>query len=69
MHTHSEPMIESIRSTKRVENKALCKDVKATKEALLLEEVCSFSYIQTKHNPADKSTKATLKTPFFIIFS
>ena len=65
IHTDSEPLIESIRSTKRVENKALCKEVGAMKEALLLEEVCSFSYIQTKKNPADKLTKATLETPIF----
>ena len=65
IHTDSEPLIESIRSTKRVENKALCKEIGAMKEALLLEEVCSFSYIQTKKNPADKLTKATLETPIF----
>ena len=69
IHTDSEPLIDSIRSTKRVENKALCNEVGAMKEALLLEEVYSFSYIPTKQNPADKMTKATLETPiFFNIF-
>ena len=65
VHVDSEPLIESIRSTKRVENKALCKEVGAMKESLLLEEVCSFSYIQSKRNPADKLTKCTLETPIF----
>ena len=69
IHTDSEPLIESIRSTKRVENKALCKEVGAMKEALLLQDVCSYSYIPSKLNPADKLTKATLETPvFFNIF-
>ena len=35
------------------------------KEALLREEVISYSYISTKENPADKLTKATLETPIF----
>ena len=65
VHVDSEPLIESIRSTKRVENKALCKEVGAMKESMLLEEVCSFSYIQSKQNPADKLTKFTLETPIF----
>ena len=65
VHVDSEPLIESIRSTKRVENKALCKEDGAMKESLLLEEVSSFSYIQSKQNPADKLTKSTLETPFF----
>ena len=65
IHVDSEPLIESIRSTKRVENKALCKEIGAMKQALLLEEVDSFSYISTKQNPADKLTKATLETPIF----
>ena len=37
IHTDSEPLIESIRSTKRVENKYLCQEVGAMKEALLRE--------------------------------
>ena len=57
MYVDSEPLIESIRSTKRVENKALCKEVGAMKEALLLEEVCSYSYISTKENPADIASR------------
>ena len=35
------------------------------KESLLLEEVSSFSYLQSKQNPADKLTKHTLETPVF----
>ena len=65
VHTDSEPLIDSIRSTKRVENKALCMEVGAMKEALLLEEVSSFSYIPSRLNPSDKLTKATLETPVF----
>ena len=65
IHTDSEPLIESIRSTKRVENKALCQEVGAMKEALLRGEVTSYSYISTKENPADKLTKATIETPSF----
>ena len=65
MHVDSEPLIESIRSTKRVENKALCKEIGAMKESLLYEDVTSFSYIQSKQNPADKLTKAALESPIF----
>ena len=65
IHTDSEPLIESIRSTKRVENKSLCQEVGAMKEALLREEVLSYSYIATKENPADKLTKSTIETPIF----
>ena len=69
IHVDSEPLIESIRSTKRVENKALCREVGAMKEALLFEEVLSYSYIPTKENPADKLTKATIESPnFYNIF-
>ena len=63
LQVDSEPLIESIRSMKRVENKALCKEVGAMKEALLLEEVSSYSFISTKENPADKMMKATLEIP------
>ena len=65
IHTDSEPLIESIRSTKRVENKTLCMEVGAMKESLLLREVQSYSYIPSKMNPADKLTKSTLETPIF----
>ena len=48
-----------------MENKALCQEVGAMKEALLREEVASYSYILTKENPADKLTKPTIETPIF----
>ena len=65
IHTDSEPLVESIKSTKRVENKALCNEISAMKESLLYEEVRTFSYISTKENPADKLTKHTIETPIF----
>lgn len=61
----SEPLIESIRSTKCVENKALCNEVGAMKEALLYGEVLSYSYIQSKMNPADKMMKMMKETLIF----
>ena len=68
IHTDSEPLVESIKSTKRVENKALCNEVEAMKEAILQEEVRTYSYVPSKENPADKLTKVTLETPIFSIF-
>ena len=35
------------------------------KESLLMEDVNSFSYIQSKQNPADKLTKSTWESPIF----
>ena len=48
IHTDSEPLVESIKSTKRVENKALCNEVEAMKEAMLKEEVRTFSCVPPK---------------------
>ena len=51
--TDSEPLIESIGGTKRVENLTLIPTVEALKENLKEQSVTKFSYVNTKKNPAD----------------
>merc|ERR1712082_165624 len=53
INTDSEPLIETIGSTKKIENRTLYHEVAGCKEAILNGTVVSFGYINTKDNPAD----------------
>ena len=69
IYTDSEPLLESIKSTKRVEEKNLCRSIEQMKESLHEETVSFFCYIPTGDNAADFLTKHKVETPdFFGIF-
>ena len=69
IYTDSEPLLESIKSTKRVEEKNLFWSIEQMKESLHEETVSCFCYIPTGDNAADFLTKHKVETPdFFGIF-
>ena len=65
LHTDSEPLIESIKSTKRVEDKSLSNVMEKLKEEMMLENVSQYSYISTRDNAADILTKRKTETQDF----
>ena len=70
INSDSEPLLESIKSTRRVANKSLCNTVERLKEALLEGSVDRYAYIGTKDNAADQLTKDMNETQDFVnIFS
>ena len=66
VNTDSEPLIETIGSTKGIENRNLYHEVAGCKESILNGTVVSYGYISTKENPADKLTKNSQETKKFI---
>ena len=69
VYTDSEPLIESLGTTKRVENTALCNTIEAMKESLMEKRVSKIQYINTKKNPSDILTKRMTETAdFYNIF-
>ena len=66
INSDSEPMLESIKSTRRVANKSLCNTVERLKEALLEGSVDRYAYIGTKDNAADQLTKDMNESQDFV---
>ena len=66
INSDSEPLLESIKSTRRVANKSLCNTVERLKEALLEGSVDRYAYIGTKDNAADQLTKDMNESQDFV---
>jgi len=68
LSTDSEPLIETIGSTKGIESKTLYHEVAGCKEGILDGSVISYGYINKKENPANKLTKNSQETKKFVEF-
>ena len=65
LYTDSKPLIESIGSTKRIDNKGLWNVIEYLKEVILHRKVELIGYVNTLENPADILTKYKAESDLF----